>query len=632
MLSLTASNLDPSRAIKTDSTSRLITSNLEISDVDDLQASLDAKISTPYIGTLQASSVVTDGGADLDVASGIAIANQTTVQNLTHVPGVPSKLSADTDIDLLDTRSLKRAKLVETERVSDASGASVVDFTPTNVDVVASDVTVNGSSLVNLIGRAVNITSAVDGVETQIDGFIHTAGKGIFDGGISATGLANDMTGTLSMFSDIEMFGNGVLNAGTMTADDVNATTFVDTAQYREGGTPGEILKVKNVSSVYGGPSAGFSLSASTSATMVGYEAGATADGNNNASFGYRAGYGALGNNTTAIGANALGGSTTGTKNTAVGSSALGNLFSTSTENTAIGSTAGSSLTIGSRNVCIGAGSSVSNNSTNSTTLGASVIGDDSDQVMLGDNQVTQVVNQGDGVCDVGTATHRFKDANFSGNVNCVTINGNLPGTIRSFPDEARMGMNTSTVASFTTTQIINIAKTGTFTPVWLNGIGNISPPNAGFEYRNNTNQDFVSDNPGVVPSYYMTYTPIDVNATYEFRVIFDVATDIVGLIGAETADVSFGVDIEVITAGSGPLYQPLVATKTLDLNDTVMDVHQEYQYLLDMSAENPLGVLRFTPRYACTSAAAGVLDVTTTDRRDGVRSNRMHVEVIKVI
>ena len=56
--SLGANNLNPSQALKTDSARRLISANMNVSDITGLQARLDSTIVTPYEGNIQAYNFV----------------------------------------------------------------------------------------------------------------------------------------------------------------------------------------------------------------------------------------------------------------------------------------------------------------------------------------------------------------------------------------------------------------------------------------------------------------------------------------------------------------------------------------------------------------------------------------------
>ena len=60
--SLGASSLDPSQPVKTNATRQLVSTKLDISDVNNLQASLNNTISNPFAGELSAHSYVATQG------------------------------------------------------------------------------------------------------------------------------------------------------------------------------------------------------------------------------------------------------------------------------------------------------------------------------------------------------------------------------------------------------------------------------------------------------------------------------------------------------------------------------------------------------------------------------------------
>ena len=64
--SVSISSLTPSTTIKTDLSSKIISSAIDISDVSGLQTALDAAITNPYIGTLQATDFASDNVGSYD--------------------------------------------------------------------------------------------------------------------------------------------------------------------------------------------------------------------------------------------------------------------------------------------------------------------------------------------------------------------------------------------------------------------------------------------------------------------------------------------------------------------------------------------------------------------------------------
>jgi hypothetical protein len=64
--SVRIANLDPSKALKTNAVQELISSNLDIADVNNLQTELDSVVRVPYLGTFQASDYRSEDFASLN--------------------------------------------------------------------------------------------------------------------------------------------------------------------------------------------------------------------------------------------------------------------------------------------------------------------------------------------------------------------------------------------------------------------------------------------------------------------------------------------------------------------------------------------------------------------------------------
>lgn len=98
--SLTVNNLNPSRALKTNAVSQLISTDINIGDVSGLQAQLDAVITTPYNGTIAATN--------------------------------------------FDTSALGASGKLTTSRVGDNTDAVGINLTTNTIDLVATNTQVNG--------------------------------------------------------------------------------------------------------------------------------------------------------------------------------------------------------------------------------------------------------------------------------------------------------------------------------------------------------------------------------------------------------------------------------------------------------------------------------------------------------
>ena len=130
-----------------------------------------------------------------------------------------------------------------------------------------------------------------------------------------------------------------------------------------------------------------------------------------------------------ALGYNALPAMVNGADNCIIGSNAGLNL--NGQENTMVGCFAGNSLTTGFQNIFIGYSAGygvvgnyniIMGNNSNSTGNSSTVIGRQinnsaSNVVVLGEATKTAIYNAGNGVCDLGTASNKFKDIHLGGEI-----------------------------------------------------------------------------------------------------------------------------------------------------------------------------------------------------------------------
>jgi hypothetical protein len=116
----------------------------------------------------------------------------------------------------------------------------------------------------------------------------------------------------------------------------------------------------------------------------------------------------------TFIGRNS--GGSGGFQNTFVGSSSGDNI--TGGNNVCIGYSAGGALAGSANCLMLGVDADGLPNVNNQIAIGSNVICDAVGQTMVGSTSCNQLVNQGDNTCDLGTATHRFKDFYMGGDAN----------------------------------------------------------------------------------------------------------------------------------------------------------------------------------------------------------------------
>lgn len=123
---------------------------------------------------------------------------------------------------------------------------------------------------------------------------------------------------------------------------------------------------------------------------------------------------------TTAIGAQALDAYTSNVigSNSALGYQA-GKAFDGAGECTFLGHLSGNGHLTGSTCTYVGAQSTDTlTNASNQTVIGSGAQGNASNQVVLGNTSVTQVINSGASTCDLGAPSHEFKDLYMSGTAN----------------------------------------------------------------------------------------------------------------------------------------------------------------------------------------------------------------------
>jgi len=276
----------------------------------------------------------------------------------------------------------------------------------------------------------------------------------------NATGtlaVANGGTGATSFTAGRLLIGNGtgaVTEDADLAWDGTNNALSIAAAR----------LFVRGVSSLFIGEAAGNFTHTGVANLGIGKNAGnSLTDGFENVFIGYAAGqavtggddnvaigYSALRSATTAVSCMAIGTNSlftnvsgqnnvgvgvatlyncTGQRNVAIGAGAGFNITS-GANNTVIGDIAGqangfTALTTGGDNTLIGARTVVTAAAaSNRTAIGYAVASDANNQVMLGNASVTQIVNMGNGTCDLGSSAHPFRSL-YLGYDNTATV-GNV--------------------------------------------------------------------------------------------------------------------------------------------------------------------------------------------------------------
>jgi len=156
--------------------------------------------------------------------------------------------------------------------------------------------------------------------------------------------------------------------------------------------------------------------------------------------------------------------------------------------NIIIGNSSGLTNTDKNDSVIIGFNSQ--SNFDNNIVLGDNIIGTKTQQIMLGSSNITEIVNEGDNVCDLGSATNQFKDIYLGGmllpSANLLVVAGGIYIGARPVVSSGYIQTNNTTVANTAVeTDLIssivsvgvgslasaaNSAKVGTHTQINLSG------------------------------------------------------------------------------------------------------------------------------------------------------------------
>lgn len=227
----------------------------------------------------------------------------------------------------------------------------------------------------------------------------------------------------------------------TLARGDLIATSgSIDTSQYKISGTTGEILKNAN-QNLIAGVNAGTFINNGNNNVLLGVEAGRDInEGVANVYIGFQAGNHIQGtvatpsSNNIAIGSfsqQGVSAVSNGSYNVSLGQASLYSI-TTGSNNTCYGANAGYSITTGENNTMVGHFAGDANNGdfntcighnalaqggTNRTAIGHISRCDADNQLCLGNGAVSQIINTGNGVCDLGSATHKFKDLHLSGGI-----------------------------------------------------------------------------------------------------------------------------------------------------------------------------------------------------------------------
>ena len=422
--SLGSQNLTPGFPIKIDSERKLYSTALAINDVVNLQDELDATIKTPYSGVIKAS----------DFETGEYLSANAEFKQIENITNLGNK---NTNID-----GMLHVTEVKTDRIYDAGGNVFIDMNETDINFSATNLTFNG----NQIGIGEELRENLD-----LNGFDIT-GVGI-SGLQTVNGMSSIINANQAKVVNIE---SAVENVETKFYGNLIVGNNTESETWSEGGRAGELLKLKNGNMLYAGLNAGMSSSGIRN-LLIGENCGTSLlTGNTNLALGVNTLQYTLGSFNVALGSHALRGSTGNLNNTSQNNVAIGwaSMFASDTSrgNVAIGLSAGSGIVDGNDNVMIGLNANLlptDNNSTNCVVIGENAhssggtnriaigsraIATNDNQAMIGDDNITELVNGGNGTCDLGSVTNAFKDFHISGKINEMTATGGVFNGISDSP------------------------------------------------------------------------------------------------------------------------------------------------------------------------------------------------------
>jgi hypothetical protein len=261
--------------------------------------------------------------------------------------------------------------------------------------------------------------------------------------------------------------------AGTMEWGEAVPAAVGDLTNVYTNATTGQLLSIDTeFDNVFLGQSAGQANVSATQSVIIGDGAGAAAlTGADNVLVGLNAGSALIsGNSNVVLGSGALANSSNGTKITAIGINSMnsstqkadstvsigansGLNVTDGNENVLIGVDTGGVITTGAGNVLIGTRADVSNlNTQNAIAIGRNVVAD-TNSVVLGNNDITVIRGNNDGVVDLGSTTKRFNETFsrkivLSGGGGTSTISSGKSGTTTFYlPETTGVANNVMTVS-----------------------------------------------------------------------------------------------------------------------------------------------------------------------------------------
>jgi hypothetical protein len=207
---------------------------------------------------------------------------------------------------------------------------------------------------------------------------------------------------------------------------------------------------------------------------------------------------------------------------------------------------------------------------------------------------------------------------------------GNI-AAIRSADAYARFGMNVDANSPFTQLQIPSIGTSGVRQPLFEAGIGNRFLPsnNVGWILKNDIELGFLDFVPGVTMPYLISHNPVDRSGVVTYRILFNASIVLSGLGVSDVGFMELGVSVLVQTLGSGPVFTPITAQKSINFANNALSIEQEYTFDIDWTTHLASDVAYFIPTIGYNGAGSS-LDVFSVSDFDGTNKNRLEVQVLQ--
>ena len=416
---LAAANLNPSRPIKTNAVRELVSQNLDISDVNNLQTDLTIKNELSYIksdthSNPSAGQIKTYFKTDGDFYKKDENGTETKLSGGTGDVVGPNS-SVDNTIPKYDGTT---GKLIQNSNIiiDDFDRLQVNNILP----ITAGDIGTTTKRFANIYGnyfisgsRIIDVNSDVSSsAANQIVLHADTSGKVIknsnviIDGSNNCTGMNNI---TLGGTVDTQLLNvNGLINAGA----NINNFGLITSQGYRAqldntvdiGETAKQIKDIYIKGDIkYNKPSQNIFLGNNAGGTTL-------STGEQNVGIG-RESLSSIssGNFNTCISNFSGRDLNTGSLNTLLGHQS-GQTINSGVSNICLGDTSGQNLTSGNNNIHIGSLTTGGAGVSNSIVLGSNATNTTSNTCVIGDSNIQHIRPSSQRVCDLGTSAQNFKD------------------------------------------------------------------------------------------------------------------------------------------------------------------------------------------------------------------------------